>query len=819
MSYDKHEKSKQEYLDKGIIKIEAVHDFTLFPKYPTLLGKGDNTYGIVKWKVAREIEGNVECGWDDVITVCGEYESEIDSEKTYTILAQETVHEKYGKQYQLLFIGEIVDFSKTGNQKGFLQTFLTEGQINELFKVTDNPLKAIDEHNTALLKKAKGVGDYIVHRIIERYEEVKDYSSVYIELSELGLTPKFIQRLIRTYKNPQKVIKIVKKNPYQLTFDVDGIGFKTADKIALRNGMSVKSPERVGAYINNYFTTIADKGHSFVYAGHLQELIFDEENGLGSKKEILEVYKDEEGNVLGTNIGKAIDDLVNSGKLGIEEHEKKSLRKLYLTKYYEMEKNIAGHLKRLALAENKFEFGQWKETIKHQEKEQGWEFTKEQKEAIELTLENQVVFITGGAGTGKTSVLGGVLNALGAMDGKYSFAQCALAGKAAARMQEATGKEGSTIHRLLGFKPSGYFDHNEKNPLLDEIIILDEISLVGGEIFESLIQAIKTGSKLIILGDMGQLESIGSLNLAKDLYDSEFITTCELTKIHRQAQKSGIITSSNSIREGKKIFGDSETGIKVLGELEDMIFDLCADKKEIVDKVFNHFKKEYENNKLVKNIMDIQILSPVKERGDSSVYVLNNLIQAYLNPQDSFKTEVEIVLPSKKTFVLREGDKILNIKNNYDLYNVEDREVEVFNGWVGIVKEINTYKEEVVIHFPIIKQNVLFTFKDVGKSVILGYASTVHKYQGSSAKVIIGVLDYGTPPDMRTRELVYTIPTRAEKLCYFICQTKALNKAINQSGISDKNTFLVNMLLDDSIEPIEITYDDIEIIPTDYLPF
>lgn len=185
------------------------------------------------------------------------------------------------------------------------------------------------------------------------------------------------------------------------------------------------------------------------------------------------------------------------------------------------------------------------EYCKKQENIQGWCFTEEQKQGIKLGLDNQVCFITGGAGTGKSSLVSGILESLK----KYSFAQTALAGKASARLQEVTNKEGYTIHRLLGFKPPHDFKFNEDNPLPYDIIILDEISLVGGEIFLSLLKAIPNGCKLIILGDMGQLPSIGCMNLAFDMYNSKFITTIELTKVHRQAQKSGIITDSQKLEK------------------------------------------------------------------------------------------------------------------------------------------------------------------------------------------------------------------------------------------------------------------------------
>jgi exodeoxyribonuclease V alpha subunit len=779
-------------MQNNIIKIEAKHAYTMFPKKPTVLGRGEDTYGIVCWTVTDVIEGEPKTDLYDAITVTGTYEEQIESNKTYTILAKEIEHEKYGIQYELMFIGEILDFTSVGNQKAFLKTFLTDGQIEEMFKVLKNPLEIIQNHDTQALKKVHGIGDYISERIIERFEECKDYCNVYLELDGLGLTPKFIQKLIAKYINPNKVIEIVKKNPYQLSFDIEGIGFKTADKIALNNGTDPKSKERIKSFINYLLEELAEAGDSFIYAYELTDYIFDE---LGGKEEILEIYYDEDGRISGNNIGVAIEELKQKEILVVEENENisKSERRVYLKKYYDLECEISYHLKRLTEADNTFDFGKWREVVKLQEEEQGWEFTEEQIKGIEACLTNQVIFITGGAGVGKTSVLGGALQALKCYEGKYSFAQTSLSGKAAARMQEVTGQDGYTIHRLLGFQPPYSFTYNEDIQLPYDIIILDEISLVGGEIFLSLIKAIPTGSKLIMLGDMGQLESIGCLNLAQDIYNSDYITTVELTKIHRQAQKSGIIVASQAIRHSESIFERSFQGKLTMGELQDMHFDVNSSKDTIREKVLDYFI-EYWNGDLVYDIMDIQILAPVKERGEASVMNLNLDVQDFINPSNKLKKEYKIEYDKGSYFYLREGDKVMNIKNNYKLCNIDGNKTAIFNGWVGTLTKISPELNSAIIYFPIINDSIVFTLADLKKHIILGYASTVHKFQGSSAKVVIGVLDYSTPPNMRTKELAYTLPTRAEKECVFVVQNKAFDDAIQTSGVSNKNTFLLELL-------------------------
>lgn len=515
--------------------------------------------------------------WGSLI-VKGIYSEELDCHKDYTIIAKEIYDEQRGTQYELMFIGESLDLSKVKNQRGFLKSFLTDGQVDEMFKVLSNPLEAIENHDIAALKRVKGVGDYIANCIIERFEKNKDDCEVYIELDNFGLTPNFIQKLIQRYKNPHKVIEIVKQNPYQLSFDVDGIGFKTADDIAIKGGIQRKSPERIKGYINYILDNLGQSGNSYITSGELTSYIFEE---FGGRDNILDIYQDKNGCIIGNNINDAINSLKEENIIIVEDHEEKSQRRVYLKKYYDLEKEISEHLKRIANTENKFNYENWEEIVRQQEHKQGYQFTDEQIAGIKTGLDNQVCFITGGAGVGKSSLVSGILESLK----DYTFAQTALAGKASARLQEVTGEEGFTIHRLLGFNPSLGFTFNEDNPLEYDIIILDEISLVGGEIFLSLLKAIPNGSKLIILGDMGQLESIGCMNLAFDLYKSKSIVTIELTKVHRQAQKSGIITTSQQIRKGQPVLEKKYTGIKTFGELQDMHFDIedsCNTNKKTI---------------------------------------------------------------------------------------------------------------------------------------------------------------------------------------------------------------------------------------------
>ena len=772
-----------------LIKVKAYYAYCLFPRLPVELGVGDNTFGITKWEVLEAIEGTPKEDRDGQITITGEFVEPIEKGKPYVILAKRTEHPKYGPQYNLLYINQQVDLKKLNNQKAFLKSFLTDGQIEEMYKIYENPLAIIESHDIEGLKKVKGIGNYIANCIVNRFEDSKDMSKVYVELDSYGLTPNFIQKLIKTYKSPTTLIKAVKENPYQLAYDMEGVGFKTADDIALKGGLNPKSVDRVKAFIAHFLREQAyDLGNSYITAGELLVNIYDY---FGGKDYIVEAMYDEEENVVGTNVGVAMSQLQEEDIIHIEDNENKSRRRVYLTKIWNLEKEISFHLKRLLDAENHFDYGNWKEKISALEEKQGFTFAEEQLNGIKLGLDKQVCLISGLAGSGKSSLVSGILASLS----EYNFAQCALSGKAAARLQEVTGQAGCTIHRLLSYDPmSGGFAYNENNQLPYHIIVLDEVSLVGGEIFLDLIKAIPDGSKLIMLGDMGQLESIGALNLAADIYESAVIPTVELKQVHRQAAQSGIITSAHSVRNQEQLYPDGLDGIDIRGELQDMIFELTSDRTQNRAKVLNWFKKWYESDIVGKDIMKIQLIAPVKERGDCCVFNLNLDVQNYINPVNEFEDKIK--MGSKdKSYYIHVNDKVMCIKNNYKTFDEYGVNCPIYNGWVGIVKDITP--DFVKIDFPLAGGIVCMSNSDVRSQLVLGYASTVHKLQGSDAPVVIGALDYSTPPKMLTCQLLYTLLTRAKKRCIVVAECNALTKAIGTDYVSTKRTFLKELLEED----------------------
>lgn len=758
-------------MEEGVIRVEAKFSKQFFPKFDEHISDGD--FGIISWEVLKVIEGNPQMhSFFKTITVVGNMQS-FSRLETYTIIAREAPN-NYGMQYDLVYMFQPADMGNADVQRSFLNRILTPTQVDNLFMEFDNPVEIIDNHDVVSLCKVKGIKEATAKHIIKSYEENKDYSKVYVELDSYGITNNMMQKLVETYGSPEIVINKVKTNPYQLASEVKGIGFRRADEIALEHGLEWDSLFRIQGYIEFSLEQTAEEGNSFVYADELMYMIDTDLGDVGK-----------------TKIGEAVNTMVAEGIIGLENGVEGEHKKVYLTSYRNLEKEVAHELKRIMGAPNHLQIGDWKTMIKDTEERQGWVHTEEQVEAIQLVLDEQVSIIHGRGGTGKTSVVTAMLEALGAKIGRCSFAQTALSGRASAKLQEVTGEEGYTIHRLLGYNPAEGFTHTKDNPLDYDIIILDEISLVGGRIFLDLIQAVRTGAKLVMLGDDGQLESIGCMNLARDLIESNSVPSKELNQIHRQAQRSGIILAASDIREHKQLCDINFRGVDIRGELQDFELNVVEDLTDTRPTMIQYFKEWLPK---VNSIMDIQLLVPVNDRGDASVAKLNDDVQSIYNPPNPRRLEMEVMVNKKKDekFIIREMDKVMVMKNNYKTLNEEYEEVPVFNGWIGIVRSIRD-DGGILVHFPMISQDVILPSSFL-ISVRLGYACSVHKYQGSSAKVVIGGLDYSTPPKMRTKELAYTMATRAEFYCVIVTQAPAMAEAINTSGVSDKNTFLVNLL-------------------------
>ena len=690
----------------------------------------------------------------------------------YLVYVKKGWNEKFNKiQYDIQYSQEVREFGTRQQVEDFLEMFITPRQIKALYSITDEPLKLIDEHNVEELCKAAGIGEATAERIISRYEACKDYGPAYGELGKMGITKTLIDKLIGFYNSADTVLDIIRNRPYMLADDIKGIGFLKADEIALKNGFDRHDMERVKAFMIYVMNDVASNiGSTYISYTYLMDRI-DEIIGRDTPQD---------------TIDDALDFLIDNKIIWCNDRvfEDGTVETtLALKRYYDIEKKLAYHIRRLVDAPSNITLSdkEINEKIKNQEKRQGWCYTDTQKYGVKVIADNNVVIIRGYGGTGKSSTVAGLLSCL---DDEYHFEQCALSGKASVNLTDITGIEGKTIHRLLKYNPSQGFTYCEEEPLDTNMVILDEGSMVDISLALSLFQAIPTGAKLVILGDTNQLPPIGAGNLLQDMIDSEIIPVVTFDKIHRQGAKSGIIPFSIEVANGITHYKQSWEGEEVLGELQDlkMIGFKCArdDEKPSVDLIMKEYKEMYQE---CKDASQITVVLPTNTRG-TCTKVVNKLIQDYVLPRRTRGDFIEIGIGKEKCNVYR-GDRILVLKNNYDL--------DIFNGNVGEVLAINKEDNSLIADFGRGEVEIKGTALN---ELDLGYAISTHKSQGSTLPYLIYCID-NTHYVMLNRQQVYTGITRAKKKATFIFETKALNSAIRTSKIKYVNTFLYHFLVGD----------------------
>lgn len=747
----------------------------------TIHRNNDSYFTIASFDLVKEIDGEVEIHpIYKTFTVVG-IMPYLMEDADYEISATEVENKKYGKQYQVnsinLYLPNGIE-SKEG-QKEFLDIIFTKLQVKEMYEALDDPYMTLKDGDISSLVKVKNCGMKTAVAWIDKFKTYMPLSNAMKELSEYGLTEALLRRIVNHYKSSDIAVEIIQNKPYKL-IEVNGVGWHKCDEIAMKGGLKPDSPERIGTYILYYLQERANEGYSYIPADANTEI----ENGIVSKTQ-------KPINFIDTMIEFFGDDISDEALKGGLDYVNDQLwfsddRKFVgLKRIYDLEMSVAENLIRIRDGENDFKYSNWKDIIKQKEIDQGWEYNEQQLEGIKAVLENQVVVITGKAGTGKSSIVDAMIAVLQG----YSYAQTALSGRAAARMAEITHEEGYTIHRLLGF-PKGDRDHggfvfHEDNKLPRDIIILDEVSMVDGELFNRLVKAIKTGSKLIMLGDTGQLECIGCMNIAADLIASKEIVSIELSQIHRQAANSGIITESIKAREGIQLIEKDWIGTEVRGKLNDLVLDCFSDKSNTFYKVMQHASSELEDGT---DIMDLMVIAP-SYKNESGVDNLNAALQSLYNPDSPEKKEV-FVQKSSKAWILREGDKIINVQNDY--YAKNKFTAGIFNGNIGVVKNIDIDANTIAVDFQDIP-GIMILPKKNWKDLELGYAITCHKAQGSQCKKVIVGLDFGSFIQL-SREWVYTAMTRAIDKCYMVAQNNALRYAVSKNSISVKRTHLVKLL-------------------------
>ena len=771
--------------EEKILKIECTLDRIFYPKYAKKVDSGE--FAIFSAIVTKRLEN---CDEDLYSIKLKGNTCTLEYGTTYKVFCKlSESHEIYGDTYELVYISKCIDISSKDKQKEFLKNVLNENLVDKLFDEYDDVIKLLEERDIKSLMKIKGIGNQVALKMIDEYEESKDYSSIYMELGQLGLTHTFIKKLVDFYHSPDTVIDVVRNNPYDLV-RVDGVGFKKADEVACKVGIGQYDIRRIKGFLLHHLNEQGEAGKSYLNYQELMKALYD-------------------------TLGFVPEEVVNAtAKQMIDNEDVVVLEngtKIALKRFYDLEKNIMNELLRLQIGRIKviesdtdefeselhkdyipksFNIGNWETIIRRVEEKQGFTFTDEQKAAIKLSLDNHVMALTGLAGAGKTSTANGICS----LYDNYNILACALSGKASVRITEATGLPASTIHRALGYQ-NGQFMFNKDNKLAVDIVLIDEATMINGTLFLSLLEAIPTGAKVIIMGDVQQLTPIGNCQVFADILDSNVLPVVKLTKPHRQALMSGIIPTSIKVANQEQIFGNNFEGNEILGELKDMELDITSSKESMSDTIINHFQTEMAK---YNDIMEVQVCVPMRLKGELSCYNLNTKIQNIYNPKFNDSKEIEILLEKKnedtKKYLIRVGDKVLNTKNNYKCVNVEGDTTPVFNGNIGIVKEIedNGY---CTIDFVGIGE-VVFSKTD-SKNLELAYACTVHKMQGSGFTSTIVGMDTGSFI-MNNSELLYTAITRAKKYCVLVGNNYAISKAIQTKEVKTKQTFLRDMLLENA---------------------
>ena len=691
----------------------------------------------------------------------------------YHIKAELVKDPKWGDQYNIISIYSAVSFDTAEGKKRFLASLFTPKQIQNMYDALEDPFTALENKDFPEIVKIKGCGMKTANDWVKKFEDNINLAKIFLELKDYDLTNSMVKKLMDRYRSPDVVVDKVKHNPYVLCTEVRGIGFKKADEIALKGGMDPYGVERISAFIYQYLDLCGDSGQSWITPDHLLGAILD---------------------VLGEDVP---DEAITNAIYHLDEEHKlwwnDDKDAIGLAFYKKLADNIAEELLRIRNGECNFKRDNWEDAIKRNEASQGWEYTDEQIDAIMSSFDNNVMIITGGAGSGKSSTVSAILDIFK----NNSHVLCALSGKASSVLSEYTGEEGFTIHRLLGF-PTGPIDKqcftfHDENQLSYDIVVVDEISMIGAKLFYYLLRSIKTGAKLIMLGDDGQLEAIGCGNVAHDMLISPEIHHNYLTKIHRQASKSGIITESVKVRQGVQLIPKEWAGEEIRGELKDLKLICYSDYNNTFYKVVEEFQKIKNRGDF--NLMETQVIVPIKTKGTSCTAQFNNILQEMCNPKTNRKKEV-VVNRSGLTQIIREGDKVICKKNNYRV------EPNIFNGSTGILRKFgyNDEGEDVwVIDFRGI--GTVELPKDYWGDIELNYCGTVHSNQGSQYDYVIVGLDFSSYT-LLTRELVYTAITRAKKKCIIVAQNSALRYAVGNKGLSRKQTHLRDSLYNKAHPPL-----------------
>jgi exodeoxyribonuclease V alpha subunit len=706
---------------------------------------------------------------DGSITIVGK-SAFINLEEMVELEGDWVYHDRFGEQFSFTKIKTTAPSTLKG-----IENYLASGLIPHVGKKTAKKiverfgLDSLDiiQYNPERLKEIPGIGDKKLEKISKAYEEHRELRDIMVYLQQYDIS---INNGIKIYKKYGKeTIKVIGENPYKLSEDIHGIGFITADNIAKKMGISEDSPFRIEAGLKFSMINSAGEGHCYLPK---EELIKKSEKILKVDREAIE---------------EAIQNLALRKNFYLVTEGEETL--IYYMPYHIAENNVARKIIDLSMVEFDQLDVNIDEEVEKIEAREDITFGKKQVLAIKESLDNGVVIITGGPGTGKTTTINAIISIYEDLDMKVVLA--APTGRAAKRMTETTGRESQTIHRLLEFsfmesEEEMSFNKDDESPIDADVIIIDEASMIDILLMNSLLKAINPGTRLILVGDVDQLPSVGAGNVLRDLIESGCIRVVRLDEIFRQAEESMIIVNAHRINKGD---------YPILNEKDkDFFFMDTGSTQEtlatILDLVQDRLPKYYG----VDSLRDIQVLSPMR-RGEVGINSLNKHLQEVLNPKDDNWQEKQV-----GDEIFRIGDKVMQVKNNYKLkWNLlkDGEEVDtgegVFNGDLGFITDINNEESIVTVLFDDEKE-VEYEFSELDE-IKLSYATTVHKSQGSEFPVVLMPIHWG-PPMLLTRNLIYTAITRAKKLVVLVGDRKYLSMMINNNKIAKRYSSLDKKIKD-----------------------
>ena len=696
----------------------------------------DNGFSVIKVKAY---------GYPELITVVGKFAA-INPGAIVEFQGKWHNDAKYGKQFLAEYYQETMPATVAGIEK-----YLGSGMIKGVGPVTAKRIvRQFKEDTITLIDMAPhrlcevpGIGQKRVEMITAAWQEHREIKNVMIFLQTYGVSTTYAIKIFREYK--EKSIEIVKENPYRLADDIWGIGFRTADKIALKMGFAMDSPFRCKAALVYLMNEFSDRGDCYTVTEELVK----------AAKSLLETDNEE-------LIRPTIEVLVAEQKLIREDDDK-----LYLPPLYFCETGVANSITELNSASYTplpEELEKMAKIIGQTEAANKVHYDEVQREAVRAALSNRFMVLTGGPGTGKTTTTAAIINVFEKLGARIFLA--APTGRAAKRLSEATRREAKTVHRMLEIKPPDGYKKNKDNPLECEVLIVDEASMLDIVLTHNLLKAVKTGTTVILVGDVDQLPSVGPGNVLKDIIASGVVHTVSLTRIFRQAMNSDIVKNAHQINAGyfPDISNKKDT---------DFFFQEKEDPDAAALEIIKLCKTRLPSYYGIDPLEDIQVLCPMT-KGQIGSHSLNAALQEALN-QNTLSVKY-----GNTTYKL--GDKVMQTRNNYDK--------SVFNGDIGKIVEIDQEARSVTIRFDNLV--VEYDVSDLDE-VVLAYAVTVHKSQGSEYKIV--VCPVMTQHYMLLqRNLIYTAVTRAKKAIVLVGTKKALGMAVKNNKSEARKTLLARRL-------------------------